>query len=171
MVWGGISLEGCTNLHVIANSTLTAVRYQDEILREIVRPSLVQWPRVPTVARVCRQSLEDGGIDAIDWPSCSLDLNPMGSYASVDPTPPSTATDCAGPYTVLSKIMSCCDKSRKLDLPVISVFFFDFRYDLESSPHRVNDFGFRCYIILFSTNYIMYITVKIFNLNNSFIKI
>ena len=33
MVWGGISLEGCTDLHVQANSTLTAVRYQDEILR------------------------------------------------------------------------------------------------------------------------------------------
>ncbi|KAJ8332481.1 hypothetical protein SKAU_G00422700 [Synaphobranchus kaupii] len=38
MVWGGISLEGRTNLHVLANSTLTAVRYRDEILRPIVRP-------------------------------------------------------------------------------------------------------------------------------------
>ncbi|KAJ8348305.1 hypothetical protein SKAU_G00268940 [Synaphobranchus kaupii] len=38
MVWGGISLEGRTNLHVLANGTLTAVRYRDEILRPIVRP-------------------------------------------------------------------------------------------------------------------------------------
>lgn len=32
MVWGGISLEDRTDLHVIAKGTLTAVRYQDEIL-------------------------------------------------------------------------------------------------------------------------------------------
>ncbi|KAJ8332478.1 hypothetical protein SKAU_G00422670 [Synaphobranchus kaupii] len=38
MVWGGISLEGRTNLHMLANGTLTAVRYRDEILRPIVRP-------------------------------------------------------------------------------------------------------------------------------------
>ncbi|KAJ8376822.1 hypothetical protein SKAU_G00074020 [Synaphobranchus kaupii] len=38
MVWGGISLEGRTNLDVLANGTLTAVRYRDEILRPIVRP-------------------------------------------------------------------------------------------------------------------------------------
>lgn len=38
MVWGGISLEGHTDLHVLANNTLTAVRYRDEILRAIVRP-------------------------------------------------------------------------------------------------------------------------------------
>ncbi|KAK0153437.1 hypothetical protein N1851_004874 [Merluccius polli] len=31
MVWGGISLEGHTDLHVIANGTLTPVRYRDEI--------------------------------------------------------------------------------------------------------------------------------------------
>ena len=45
MVWGGISLEACTDLHVIANSTLTALRYWDEILRVIVRPySGLIWP-------------------------------------------------------------------------------------------------------------------------------
>ncbi|KAJ8361323.1 hypothetical protein SKAU_G00178480 [Synaphobranchus kaupii] len=38
MVWGGISLEGRRNLHVLVNGTLTAVRYWDEILRPIVRP-------------------------------------------------------------------------------------------------------------------------------------
>ncbi|KAJ8395660.1 hypothetical protein AAFF_G00028970 [Aldrovandia affinis] len=38
IVWGGISLEGRTNLHVLANGTLTAVRYRDEILRLILRP-------------------------------------------------------------------------------------------------------------------------------------
>ena len=38
MVWGGVSLEGRTDLHVTANDTLTAVRYRDEILRTIFRP-------------------------------------------------------------------------------------------------------------------------------------
>ncbi|KAJ8375922.1 hypothetical protein SKAU_G00065020 [Synaphobranchus kaupii] len=84
MVWGGISLEGRTDLHVIANGTLTAVRYQDEILRAIVRPYagavspgflLVQDNAWPHVARVCRQFLDEEGIDAIDWPSRSPDLN------------------------------------------------------------------------------------------------
>ncbi|KAJ8354154.1 hypothetical protein SKAU_G00217210 [Synaphobranchus kaupii] len=86
MVWGGISLEGRTNLHVLANGTLTAVRYRDEILRPIVRPYagavgpgflLVQDNARPHVSRVCRQFLDDEGIDAIDWPSRSPDLNPI----------------------------------------------------------------------------------------------
>ena len=42
MVWGGISLVGSTNLHVLANCTLTDVKYRDEILGPIVR-LLVQW--------------------------------------------------------------------------------------------------------------------------------
>ena len=79
-------MEGRTYLHVIANGTLTAVRYRDEILRAIVRPYagavgpgflLVQDNARPHVARVCRQFLDDEGIDAIDWPSRSPDLNPI----------------------------------------------------------------------------------------------
>ncbi|KAJ8345374.1 hypothetical protein SKAU_G00295670 [Synaphobranchus kaupii] len=31
----------------------------------------------PHVARVCRQFLDDEGIDAIDWPSRSPELNPI----------------------------------------------------------------------------------------------
>ncbi|KAJ8388882.1 hypothetical protein AAFF_G00126380 [Aldrovandia affinis] len=86
MVWGGISLEGRTNLHVLVNGTLTAIRYRDEILRPIVRPYagavgpgflLVQDHPRPHVARVCRQFLDDEGIDAIDWPSRYPDLNPI----------------------------------------------------------------------------------------------
>ncbi|KAL0149715.1 hypothetical protein M9458_054998 [Cirrhinus mrigala] len=35
MVWGGISLEGRTALHVLARGSLTAIRYRDEILRPL----------------------------------------------------------------------------------------------------------------------------------------
>ena len=66
-------MEGHTNLHVLANCTLTAVRYWAEILRPIVRPYagavgpgflLVQDNDRPHVARVCRQFLDEG-IDAL----------------------------------------------------------------------------------------------------------
>ncbi|KAI3363003.1 hypothetical protein L3Q82_011519, partial [Scortum barcoo] len=51
MVWGGISLGGRTALHVLA--------------------------RDPHVAGVCQQFLQDEGIDAMDWPARSPDLNPI----------------------------------------------------------------------------------------------
>ncbi|KAK3537153.1 hypothetical protein QTP70_002658 [Hemibagrus guttatus] len=38
MVWGGISMEGRTDLYRLDNGTLTAIRYRDEILGPIVRP-------------------------------------------------------------------------------------------------------------------------------------
>ena len=85
IVWGGLSLEGHIDLHVIANSTVTPIRYQDEILRAIIRPYagavdpgllLVQLNARPNVARVCRRFLDEEGIDSIDRPSLSPDLNP-----------------------------------------------------------------------------------------------
>ena len=42
MVWGGVSLKGRTELHVMAAGTLTAVRYRNEIFDPIVRPFAVQ---------------------------------------------------------------------------------------------------------------------------------
>ncbi|KAI4889261.1 hypothetical protein NFI96_013525 [Prochilodus magdalenae] len=86
MVWGGISLEGRTDLYRLDNDTLTAIRYQDEILGPVVRPYagavgpgflLVHNNARPHVARVCRQFLENEGIDTIDWPTGSPDLNPI----------------------------------------------------------------------------------------------
>ena len=38
MVWTGISAQGKTDLHVIDNGTLTALRYVNEILDVYVRP-------------------------------------------------------------------------------------------------------------------------------------
>ncbi|KAI4883629.1 hypothetical protein NFI96_012926 [Prochilodus magdalenae] len=60
MVWGGVSLEGCTDLYRLDNGTPTAIRHQDEILRPLVRPCagavgpgflLVQNNARPYVAR------------------------------------------------------------------------------------------------------------------------
>ncbi|KAL0147394.1 hypothetical protein M9458_057305, partial [Cirrhinus mrigala] len=85
MVWGGISLEGRTALHVLARGSLTGIRYRDEILRPLVRPYagavgpgflLMQDNARPHVAGVCQQFLQDEGTDAMDWPARSPDLNP-----------------------------------------------------------------------------------------------
>ena len=86
MVWGGISLEGRTALHVLTRGTLTAIRYRDEILRPIVRPYagavgpgflLMHGNARPHVAEVCQQFLHDEGIDAMDLSARSTDLNPI----------------------------------------------------------------------------------------------
>ena len=86
MVWGGISLEGRTDLYVLGRGTMTAIRYRDEILRPIVRPYagavgpgflLMHDNARPHVARVCQQFLYVEGIDAMDWPARSPDLNPI----------------------------------------------------------------------------------------------
>ncbi|KAI3362808.1 hypothetical protein L3Q82_001858 [Scortum barcoo] len=77
----------CTALHVLARGSLTAIRYRDEILRPLVRPYagavgspgflLMQDNARPHVAGVCQQFLQDEGIDAMDWPARSPDLNPI----------------------------------------------------------------------------------------------
>ena len=86
MVWGGISLEGHTPPYVLARGTLTAIRYQDEILRPTVRPYagavdpgflLMHDNARSRVAEVCQQFLHDVGTDAMDWPARSPDLNPI----------------------------------------------------------------------------------------------
>ncbi|KAI4889174.1 hypothetical protein NFI96_009756 [Prochilodus magdalenae] len=86
MVWGGISLEGRTDLYRLDNGTLTAIRYQDEILGPVVRhyagavgPGflVVHNNAWSNVARVCRQIMENEGTDTIDWPTGSPDLNPI----------------------------------------------------------------------------------------------
>ena len=86
MVPGVISMEGRTDLYRLENGSLTAIRYRDEILEPMVRPYagavgpgflLMHDNARPHVARVCRQYLEDEGIDTIEWPSRSPDLNPI----------------------------------------------------------------------------------------------
>uniref|UniRef100_A0A8C7TIE1 Tc1-like transposase DDE domain-containing protein n=1 Tax=Oncorhynchus mykiss TaxID=8022 RepID=A0A8C7TIE1_ONCMY len=86
IVWDGISLGGRTALHVLTRGSLTAIRYRIEILRPLVRPYagavgpgflLMQDNARPHVAGVCQQFLQEEGINAMDWPARSPDLNPI----------------------------------------------------------------------------------------------
>ncbi len=76
-----MSLEGRTELLMFANSTLIAVRYQYEILRAIVTSYAgavfmgSSWCMI--IPGLMWHLLNDEGIKAINWPSCSSDLNPI----------------------------------------------------------------------------------------------
>ena len=79
-------MESRTVLCVLARGTLTAIRYRDEILRPIMRPYagavgpgflLMHDNARSHVAEVCQQFLHNEGIDAMDWPARSPDLNPI----------------------------------------------------------------------------------------------
>lgn len=86
MVWGGISRNGRTDLHVMGRGTMTGVRYRDEILNVYVRPYagavgpdfiLMDDNARPHRARVVNQFLEQETIVRMDWPARSPDLNPI----------------------------------------------------------------------------------------------
>ena len=86
MVWAGISAQGKTDLHVIDNGTLTALRYVNEILDVYVRPYagavgenfiLMDDNARAHRARVTDQYLEQATIVRMEWPARSPDLNPI----------------------------------------------------------------------------------------------
>ncbi|GFW65757.1 transposable element Tcb1 transposase [Trichonephila clavipes] len=86
LVYGGISIDGRTDLYIIRDGPLTARRYRDDILRPIV---------VPYAAAIdddfilmndnCRQYranlVEDFPFEErivrMEWPACSPDMNPI----------------------------------------------------------------------------------------------
>ena len=103
--WSGEAYpwRGLTNLHVLANGTLTAVGYRDEILRPIaptyagaVGPGflLVQDNARPHVVRVCRQFLMP--LTVFRRPESHWE--PLGRSVSVHPPRWSSATDCTGAH-------------------------------------------------------------------------
>jgi transposase len=86
MVWGGVCMDGRTDLYVLPGGTLTAQRYRDEILEPIVRPFagaigegfiLMQDNARPHTARISMEYLDQEGIDVMEWPARSPDLNPI----------------------------------------------------------------------------------------------
>ena len=84
MVWAGISAQGKTDLHVIENGTLTALRYVNEILDVYVHPYagavgknfiLMDDNARAHRARITDQYLEQATIVRMEWPARSPDLN------------------------------------------------------------------------------------------------
>ncbi|GFV10619.1 transposable element Tcb2 transposase [Trichonephila clavipes] len=86
LVYGGISIGGRTDLYIIRDGPLTARRYRDEILRPIVVPYAAvirddfilmddNWR--PPRANLVEDFLFDEGIERMEWPACSPDMNPI----------------------------------------------------------------------------------------------
>ncbi|GFX44975.1 transposable element Tcb2 transposase [Trichonephila clavipes] len=85
LVYGGISIDGRTDLYIIRDGPLTARRYRDEILRPIVVPSaaaigddfiLMDDNCRPRHANLVEDFLFEEGIIRMEWPACSPDMNP-----------------------------------------------------------------------------------------------
>ncbi|GFV86882.1 transposable element Tcb2 transposase [Trichonephila clavipes] len=109
MVWGGISIGGRTDLYIIRNGTLTGRRYAGEILRPHVIPYtgaigdsfVFQDDNArPHRARLVENMLEAETIQRMEWPACSLDLNPIEPVwdmlrrrIAARPRPPTTIRD------------------------------------------------------------------------------
>ncbi|GFV47839.1 transposable element Tcb2 transposase [Trichonephila clavipes] len=86
LVYGGISIDGRTDLYIIPDGPLTARRYRDEILRPIEVPYatairddfiLMDDNSRPHRANLVEDSLFDEGIVRMEWPACSPDMNPI----------------------------------------------------------------------------------------------
>ncbi|GFW66266.1 transposable element Tcb2 transposase [Trichonephila clavipes] len=85
-VYGGISIDGRTDLYIIRDGPLTARRYRDEILRPIVVPYaaaigddfiLIDDNCMPHRANLVEDFLFEEGIVRMEWPACSPDINPI----------------------------------------------------------------------------------------------
>ena len=86
MVWAGIVVNGNTDLYVIENGTLAALRYCNEVLYQFVRlyagaigPEFILMDdnASPHRAQVTNAYLEHETIVRMDWPARSPDLNPI----------------------------------------------------------------------------------------------
>ncbi|GFT50612.1 transposable element Tcb2 transposase [Trichonephila clavipes] len=84
--YGGISIDGRTDLYIIRDGPLTARRYRYEILRPIVVPYaaaigddfiLMDDNSRPHRANLVEDSLFEEGIVRMEWPACSPDMNPI----------------------------------------------------------------------------------------------
>ncbi|GFX51916.1 transposable element Tcb2 transposase [Trichonephila clavipes] len=86
LVYGGISIDGRTDLYIIRDGPLTARRYREEILRPIVVPYtaaigddfiLMDYNCRPPRANLVEDFLFEEGIVRMEWPACSPDMNPI----------------------------------------------------------------------------------------------
>ncbi|GFV72589.1 transposable element Tcb2 transposase [Trichonephila clavipes] len=86
LVWAGISFGGHTDLHVFHGGTVTGLRYRDETLDPYVLPYaaaigndfiLMDDNARPHRARIVEEYLENHGLERMEWPARSPDLNPI----------------------------------------------------------------------------------------------
>ncbi|GFU21600.1 transposable element Tcb2 transposase [Trichonephila clavipes] len=86
LVYGGISIDGRTDLYIIRDGPLNAHRYRDEILRPIVvlyataigdDIILMEDNCRPHRANLVEDFLFEKGIVRMEWPACSPDMNPI----------------------------------------------------------------------------------------------
>ncbi|GFY17532.1 transposable element Tcb2 transposase [Trichonephila clavipes] len=86
LVYGGISIDGRTNLYIIRDGHLTALQYRDEILRPIVVPYaaaigddfiLMDDNCRPPRANQVEDFLFEEGIVRMEWPACFPDMDPI----------------------------------------------------------------------------------------------
>ncbi|GFX94063.1 transposable element Tcb2 transposase [Trichonephila clavipes] len=86
LVYGGISIDGRTYLHIIRDGPLTTRQYRDEILRPILVPYaaaigddfiLMDNNSRSHRANLVEDSLFEEGIVRMEWPACSPDMNPI----------------------------------------------------------------------------------------------
>ena len=109
MIWGGISMGGRTDLYVLTGQTMNAQRYLDNVIRPIVVPYagaigpqfvLMDDNARPHRARIVNNFLDQEGIERMEWPAYSPDLNPienvwdhMGRQLRESENPPGTLPD------------------------------------------------------------------------------
>ncbi|GFW02777.1 transposable element Tcb2 transposase [Trichonephila clavipes] len=86
LVYGGISIDGRTDLYIIRDGPLTARRYRDEIIRPIIVPYaaaigddliLMDDNCKPPRANLVEDFLFEEGIVRMEWPACFPDMNPI----------------------------------------------------------------------------------------------
>lgn len=83
-VWGGVMRNGKTDLVVLIGQSMNGVRYRDLCVNEIVVPFaqnfgagfiLVDDNARPHRARIVQECLRENGIERMNWPARSPDMN------------------------------------------------------------------------------------------------
>ncbi|GFU66795.1 transposable element Tcb2 transposase [Trichonephila clavipes] len=86
LVYGGISIDGRTDLYIIRDGPLTARRYRDDIIRPIVVPYaaaigddfiLMDYNSRPHHANLVDDFLFEEGMVRMEWPACSPNMDPI----------------------------------------------------------------------------------------------
>ncbi|GFT35924.1 transposable element Tcb2 transposase [Trichonephila clavipes] len=86
LVYGGISIDGRTDIYIIRDGPLTARRHRDEILRPIVVPYaaaigddfiLMDDNCRPHRDNLVEDFLFEEVIVRMEWPACSPEMNPI----------------------------------------------------------------------------------------------